>query len=134
MCVCVSSRVLEISYCCRMAAQRGEREYRTMATFTAEEATSRIIQLEVDQSITKTELIDALRELEQQRQTIGDNIEMAAATVKSQLDALINDTARELNNLNDANKELLDRTANAVDTLDGRLRAMENWVQQGVPS
>ena len=110
-----------------------QREYLTMATMTAEEATSRIIQLEVDQSITKTELLDALRELEQQKRNIGDNIQMAFASVKNRLDALINDTSRELSNLNDANKELLNRTANAVDTLDGRLRAVENWVRQVAP-
>ena len=95
MYVGVSCRVLEISYCCRMEAQR---EYLTMATKTAEEATSRIIQLEVDQSITKTELLDALRELEQQKRNIGDNIEMAFASVQNRLDAFINDTSRELNN------------------------------------
>ena len=113
-----------------MAAQRS----RTMATMTAEEATARIVQLEVDQSITKTELLDALRELEQQKRTIGDNIDMAFASVKNRLDALINDTSRELSNLNNANKELLNRTSNAVDTLDVRLKAVENWVQQSGPS
>ena len=112
-----------------MAAQR---EYRTMATMTAEEATARIVQPEVDQSITKTELLDALRELEQQKRNIGDNIDMAFASVNNRLDALINDTSRELSNLNNANKELLNRTSNAVDTLDVRLKAVENWVQHCV--
>ena len=62
-----------------MVAQRS----RTMAMMTAEEATARIVQLEVDQSITKTELLDALRELELQKRNIGDNIEMAFATSKT---------------------------------------------------
>ena len=47
------------------------------------------------------------------------------------LDNLIKDTSRELGNLDKANRELLERTARAVDTLDVRLRAVEDMAEAG---
>ena len=91
-----------------------------------EEMQSRILQLEVDQSITKTELIDVLREMESQKRGITDIVEREFAIVKTRIDRLLNDTQREINNLSAANKDLLDKTARAVDILETRLRVVEN--------
>ena len=62
---------------------------------------------------------------------MADAVEREFASVKIKLDNLINDTSRELGNLDKANRELLERTARAVDTLDVRLRAVENIAKAG---
>ena len=78
-----------------------------MASMSHEEMQSRIIQMEVDMGITKTELIDVLREIEITKRQMGDAVESEFANVKTRLDNLLNDTIRELHNLSEANKELL---------------------------
>ena len=93
---------------------------------SVEEMQSRIVQLEVDQSITKTELMDVLREMESQKRWITNIVEREFAMVKARIDMLLNDTQREINNLSAANKDLLDKTARAVDILETRLRMVEN--------
>ena len=59
-----------------------------------EEMQSRIVQLEVDQSITKTELIDVLTEMESQKRGITDIVEREFAMVKTRIDMLLNVTQR----------------------------------------
>ena len=93
---------------------------------SVEEMQNRIVQLEVDQSIPKTELIDVLREMESQKRGITDIVEREFAMVKTRIDSLLKDTQREINNLSAANKDLLDKTARAVDILETRLRMVEN--------
>ena len=96
-----------------------------------EQMAARIVQLEVDNGITKTELIDVLFQIEAQKVAMADAVEREFASVKIKLDNLINDTSRELGNLDKANRELLERTVTAVDTLDLRLRAVENKAASG---
>ena len=108
-----------------MAAQQIERETVQAMTMSAAEMSQRIMQIEVDQSITKTELIDILRQVELQKEMMTDCIEREFASVRVRIDTLINDTGRELNNLATANRDLMGRTGQAVDVLDGRIRMME---------
>ena len=92
-----------------------------------EEMQSRIIQMEVDMGITKTELIDVLREIEITKREMGDAVEREFANVKTRLDNLLNDTSRDMHNLSEANKELLNRTARAVDTGVGKQSGYGWW-------
>ena len=108
-----------------MAAQQIERETVQAMTMSAAEMSQRIVQMEVDQSITKTELIDILRQVELQKEMMTDSIEREFASVRVRIDTLINDTGRELSNLATANRDLMGRTGQAVDVLDGRIRMME---------
>ena len=65
-----------------------------MAAMSAEEMMSRIVQLEVDSSITKTELIDALRQIEAQKVLLTDVVQAEFANVRVRIYNLVNDTKR----------------------------------------
>ena len=92
---------------------------------SAEEITARIVQLEVDSSVTKTEIIDLLRQVGEQKQAMVDEVALNFADVRNRIDSLINDTRRELEGLSNQTRDLNQRTKTAVDTLDGRLTEVE---------
>ena len=96
-----------------------------MAAMSAEEMMSRIVQLEVDSSITKTELIDALRQIEAQKVLLTDVVQTEFASVRVRIDNLVNDTKRELQSIGEHHQNLLNQTSTAVSTLDLRLKMVE---------
>ena len=96
-----------------------------MAAMSAEEMMSRIVQLEVDSSITKTELIDALRQIEAQKVLLTDAVQTEFASVRVRIDNLVNDTKRELQSIGEHHQNLLNQTSTAVSTLDLRLKMVE---------
>ena len=57
-----------------------------MAAMSAEEMMSRIVQLEVDSSITKTELIDALRQIGTQKVLLTDAVQTEFASIRIRID------------------------------------------------
>ena len=113
---------LKVSYWACMAAQQIKRKTAQAKIMSAAKMSQRIMQMEVDQSITKTELIDILRQVELQKEMMTDSIEREFASVRVRIDTLINDTGRELSNLATANRDLMGRTGQAVDVLNGRIR------------
>ena len=56
-----------------------------MVSMTLKEMTARIVKLEVDNGITKTELIDALYQIEAQIVAMGDAVEREFVSVKFRL-------------------------------------------------
>ena len=96
-----------------------------MAAMSAEEMMSRIVQLEVDSSITKTELIDALRQIEAQKVLLTDAVQTEFASVRVRIDNLVNDTKRELQSIGEHHQNLLNQTTTAVSALDLRLKMVE---------
>ena len=113
--LCLSQVVsLKVSYRACMAAQQSERETVQAMTMSAAEMSQRIVQMEVDQSITNTELIDILRQVELQTEMMTDCVEREFASVKVRIDKLITDTGRELHKLAAATRDLMGRNGQAV--------------------
>ena len=88
---------------------------------SAEEMMSRIVQLEVDSSITKAELIDILKQFEVQKEAMQNAIQREFAQTRNRIDILVNDVRAEVKILNEKREDLLNQTARAVDQLDSRL-------------
>ena len=104
---------------------------------------SRILQLEVDTSIAKTEIIDMRRILNEQREKLTDDIQVEFSKVQNDHKLLINDTERrmtalrttntqltnatkeELEKLTAAQKEVYKKAEDAVNALDKRLKDLE---------
>ena len=92
---------------------------------SSEEMMSRIVQLEVDSSITKAELIDILKQFEVQKEAMQDAIQREFAQTRNRIDILVNDVRAEVKILNEKREDLLNQTARAVDQLDSRLKILE---------
>ena len=88
---------------------------------SAEEMMSRIVQLEVDSSITKAELIDILKQFEVQTEAMQDAIQRGFAQTRNRIDILVNDVRAEVKILNEKREDLLSQIARAVE-LDSRLK------------
>ena len=73
---------------------------------SADEMTGRIVQLEVDSGVTKTEILDILRQVGEQKQLMIDEIQLNFADVRNKIDALINDTRREVEGLKAQNMDI----------------------------
>ena len=105
-----------------------------MATaMSAEELTSRVVQLEVDSAVmredvrvTKGEIIDIFRQITDQKQGMVDAIQVEFAKANSRIDVLINDTGAELEKLKGTHTasitDLFSQTQHALQQLDGRMK------------
>ena len=78
---------------------------------------SRILQLEVDTSIAKTEIIDMRRILNEQREKLTDDIQVEFAKVQNDHKMLINDTERHMTALRDTNAQLTNATKEELEKL-----------------
>ena len=65
-----------------------------MAATSMESFNERIMQLEMDSAFTKAELLDILRQMIEQKQSVVDDVQVAFANVRTRLELIINDTTR----------------------------------------
>ena len=98
---------------------------------SSEEMMSRIVQLEVDSSITKAELIDILKQFEVQKEAMQDAIQREFAQTRNRIDILVNDVRAEVKILNEKREDLLNQTARAVDQLTPALKFWRFMGAQG---
>ena len=92
-----------------------------MAGTPMESLNERIMQLEIDSAVTKAELLDVLRQMTEQKQSVVDYVQVAFANVRTRIELIINDTTRGFNDLKQMQStnynDLFYRTKAAVDIL-----------------
>ena len=97
-----------------------------MAAAPMESLNERIMQLEIDSAVTKAELLDVLRQMTEQKQSVMDDVQVAFANVRTRIELIINDTTRESNGLKQIQSisynYLFSDAKVAVDILEDRLK------------
>ena len=98
-------------------------------TMDASEMTCRMLQLEVDSSVTKAEILDVLRRMQEQKDLVMDAIGKEFAQIKVNMDSIVMEAAREFENTRlqqeAGYKDLFERTKNAVENLESKMAKME---------
>ena len=100
-----------------------------MAALQLDNLNARIDQLEVDSAVTKAELLDVLRQMQEQKQSVVDDVQIAFANVQNRIEYIINDASREFKDLKQNQStnynDLFSRMKASVDMLEDRLKGLE---------
>ena len=100
-----------------------------MAALQLDNLNARIDQLEVDSAVTKAELLDVLRQMQEQKQSVVDDVQITFANVQNRIEHIINDASREFNDLKQNQStnynDLFSLMKASVDMLEDRLKGLE---------
>ena len=104
---------------------RGRRTITPSSTMTIP-LEQRVAQMEVDLAIQKTEVIEVLRKLEEEKVGFGDMVSVQLAASANAVQTVIADARREFARVDETFQNLYGRTKVAVEQIESRLAALES--------